>query len=158
MPLRTSFSALTQQFLLPGAQPLPQSAVIARNLRVILHHLLLEAVISSFDSSSKTGGVKIVFSNEIEFNKIVQSPFNRKYCCLFSLYQTDPREQFTFFLAIYFIFSDLMFSFILEACYTFTGKSGSDLNGGVLKKCRKSLKASLFVGLSLSSKGWSLGG
>lgn len=59
------------------------------------------------------------------------------------------REQFTFFLAIYFILSDLMFSFILEACYNFTVKSVSVLNGGVLKKCRKPLKASLFVALSL---------
>lgn len=97
------FSALTQQFLLPGAQPLPQSTVIARNLRVILHHLLLEAVISSFDSSSKTGGVKIAFSIEIEFNKIAQSPFNRKYCCLFGLYQTDLREQLTFLPFILFL-------------------------------------------------------
>lgn len=127
MPLRTSSFQLIQQFLLPEAQPLPQNIVIARNLRVILYHLLLEAVISSFDSSSKTGGVRIAFSIEIEINKIVQSPFNK--ILLFSLYQTDLREQFTYFLAICFILSDLMFSFILEACYNFTGKSGSDGNG-----------------------------
>lgn len=34
-----------------------------------------------------------------------------------------------------------MFSFILEACYNFTGNFSPDLSWGDPKKCRKPLKA-----------------
>lgn len=114
------FSALTQQFLIPGAQPFLQSTAIARNL---LSHpptlLLLGAVISSFGSSSKTGGVKIAFSIGTEFSRISKYTKHARIAYILSC---------LLFYVICIILSDLPVSFILEACYILTGNTGSDLS------------------------------
>lgn len=80
--------------------------------------LLLGAVISSFGSSSKTGGVKISFSIGTEFSRISQSIPN---VCKNSLHSFLPFISFV-------ILSDLLVSFLSEACYILTGNTGSDLS------------------------------